>query len=192
MPGHAGRQAWTAESWGGGSLLGGLKASLSYPRSRHLISGWISETGMQTRNHSWRQRFGSYLHIYTRSEVMRVTEIPQRRTVKSFQHRNLTTVWQPRENAGAQRSTLRVENSLRKNLPVVGNTAVRSTEVKSPKKKCPPDSTTRSQVKWVWRQRRSQSPKVVGRGSRVEGQSAAGKVLAWLSEGKRKDRAQSV
>lgn len=124
---------------GGGSLLGGLKASLSYPRSRHLISGWISETGMQTRNHSWRQRFGSYLHIYTRSEVMRVTEIPQRqrRTVKSFQHRNLTTVWQPRENAGAQRSTLRVENSLRKNLPVVGNTAVRSTEVKSPKKNVP-------------------------------------------------------
>lgn len=97
------------------SLLGRLKASLSYPRSRNLISGWISETGMQTRNHSWRQRFGSYLHMYTRSEVMRVIEIPQRQAVKCFQHRNLTTVWQPWENAGAQRSTLRVENSLRKN-----------------------------------------------------------------------------
>lgn len=51
-------------------------------------------------------RLGSYLHIYMRSKVMRVTEIPQRD--KCFQDRNHE---KPRR---VYCSTLRVENAVRK------------------------------------------------------------------------------
>lgn len=106
---------------------------------------------MQARNHSWRQRVGSYVHTYAGSEATRVAEISQRKSgLFPGQKPDGCSSNCEKTQEGEQYSTPRVENAFKKTSQSCeilwgGGGGRGSIEVKT--EKSPVASTVR---RWVW------------------------------------------